>query len=98
MLETLMIEGSDMNKLKTTTGLALAVAAAGLMGCTANQANTSQASAQEMVHCHGVNKCAGHNDCKTADNACAGQGACKGQGFVTMSAKACGDVGGEVGS
>lgn len=87
-----------MNKIKTTTGLALAIAAAGMMGCAANQSGGSQASAQESVHCYGVNKCAGHNDCKTADNACAGHGSCKGQGFVSMSAKACGDVGGKVGS
>lgn len=87
-----------MSKLKTTTGLAMAVAAAGLMGCATNHSGSSQASAQETVHCSGVNKCAGHNDCKTADNACKGQGSCKGLGFVTMSSKACGDVGGKVDS
>jgi uncharacterized membrane protein len=87
-----------MNKLKATTGLALAITAAGMMGCAANQSGSEMASAQEMVHCYGVNKCAGHNDCKTADNACKGQGTCKGQGFVSMSAKACGDVGGTIGS
>lgn len=51
----------------------------------------------DLVHCYGVNVCGGHNDCKTADNACAGHSSCKGTGFVAMSAKACGDVGGEVG-
>jgi len=87
-----------MNKLKTTTGLALAVAAAGMMGCATTSPSNSQTSAQAMVHCYGVNKCAGHNDCKTAENSCAGHGSCKGQGFVAMTAKACADVGGSVGS
>jgi len=51
----------------------------------------------ELVQCYGVNTCQGHNDCKTSNNACAGQGACKGQGgFVNLTAKACGDVGGNV--
>ncbi|MCX4186686.1 hypothetical protein [Methylophaga sp. OBS4] len=84
-----------MSVLKTTTGLALAVAAAGMMGCAAHS-TSQQAGAEEVVHCYGVNKCAGHNDCKTADNACKGQGSCKGKGFVSMSAEACADVGGKV--
>jgi len=51
----------------------------------------------DLVHCYGVNVCKGHNDCKGADNACAGKAACKGKGFVSMSTKACGDVGGKTG-
>ena len=86
-----------MNVVKTTSGLALAVAAASLLGC-ATQSDSMQMSSAEPVHCYGVNKCAGHNDCKTADNACKGQGACKGKGFVSMSAHACKNVGGTVGS
>ena len=93
-----------MKKLQlssTTTGIALAIAAAGLVsGCAAPQASSSQASAAgattDLVHCSGVNKCGGHNDCKTANNACAGHASCKGHGFVNMPAKACGDVGGSV--
>jgi len=84
-----------MSVMKKTTGLALAVAAAGLMGCV-NSADTKPAST-ELVHCYGVNKCGGHNDCKTADNACKGQASCKGQGFVAVTAKACADVGGTIG-
>jgi hypothetical protein len=52
----------------------------------------------DLAHCYNVNICGGHNDCKTADNACAGHATCKGTGFVAMSGKACGDVGGKVGS
>ncbi|ALQ08358.1 MULTISPECIES: BufA2 family periplasmic bufferin-type metallophore [Pseudoalteromonas] len=52
----------------------------------------------DLVHCNDVNVCGGHNDCKTANNACAGHASCKGTGFVSMPAKACGDIGGSVGS
>jgi uncharacterized membrane protein len=84
-----------MNAIKKTAGLALAVAAASLIGCTQNEVKT--ASVESLVHCYGVNKCGGHNDCKSADNSCKGQASCKGQGFVALTEKACGDVGGTVG-
>lgn len=88
-----------MNVLKTTSGLALAIAAASLMGCSAQADSMKMSSAAaETVHCYGVNKCAGHNDCKTANNACKGHGSCKGKGFVVMSEHACKNVGGTVGS
>jgi len=93
-----------MKKLKLNTvtkGVALAIAAAGLLsGCSNTQQQSSSASAAssstDLVHCSGVNKCGGHNDCKTASNACKGQASCKGHGFVSMPSKACGDVGGTV--
>jgi len=79
---------------KKTAGLALALAAAGMIGvATVNAAPSSS----ENVHCYDVNVCKGHNDCKTAENACKGQATCKGHGFVSMSAKACDDIGGTVG-
>ena len=78
------------------TGIASAVAAAGLMGCETSgpsSTNTSAASnTTDLVHCYGVNACNGHNDCKTASNAC------KGQGFIAAPAKACADIGGKVGA
>ena len=81
------------------TGIALAMAAAGLMAsCAGNQpASSTMASAEttDLVHCYGVNKCKGQNDCKSANNACAGQAACKGNGFVAMPSKSCANVGGE---
>ncbi|MCK5191938.1 MAG: hypothetical protein KAI44_04430 [Methylococcales bacterium] len=81
----------EMNK----TAASLAIAAASLFA-TAVPAFASAGENSE-VHCYGVNVCKGHNDCKTAANACKGQAACKGQGFVSISEKACADIGGTVG-
>ena len=80
--------------LTKTTGIALALAAAGAM---ATVPMTASAAEEAKVHCYGVNKCKGHNDCKTANNACKGQASCKGQGFVSMSEHACNEIGGKVG-
>ncbi|MEE9327190.1 MAG: hypothetical protein V3U71_07820 [Cocleimonas sp.] len=89
-----------MSLIKTSTGIALALAAATtLSACSGTPSTSSGAIAtadKNSAHCHGVNKCKGHNDCKTAGNSCKGHASCKGQGFVKMSAKACGDVGGTV--
>ena len=84
-----------MNVITKTSGLVLALAAAGLVGC-ASQPEAKATGSANLVHCYGVNKCGGHNDCKTAANACAGKASCKGSGFVNITAKACGDVGGTV--
>lgn len=92
----------NQNTKKTLHGATVALAVAGLMGCSAVSAEStsktaaSSTSAVELAHCYGVNKCNGHNDCKTAENACKGQAVCKGHGFVAMSTKACDDVGGKV--
>ena len=89
---------STVSHSNNVTGIALAVAAAGMLGTTAPVFAGSDASASDTkVHCYGVNKCKGHNDCKTAENACKGQGSCKGHGFVLMSEKACDHLGGKVG-
>lgn len=88
------------NTLPKMTGIAMAMAAAGLMaGCAAtNQSNASSSASatSDLVHCYGVNKCGGHNDCGTADNSCSGKASCKGTGFVAMPSKACADVGGKI--
>jgi hypothetical protein len=84
-----------MNISKKASGLALAIAAAGMMGTTATINAAPSESAN--VHCYGVNICKGHNDCKTAENACKGQAQCKGHGFVVMSAEACDHIGGTEG-
>jgi len=86
-------------KAKLSTGIALALTAAGLAAC-ASQDSSDQAAAAaggttDLVHCYDVNVCKGHNDCKTADNACAGTASCKGSGFVAMPSKACADIGGK---
>ncbi len=87
-----------MSLMTKTTGAALAIAAASLVGCAGYGTSDKTASAAKDVHCYGVNKCKGHNDCKTADNACKGHASCKGHGFISMSASACDHVGGKVGS
>ena len=86
-----------MNVITRTTGAALAIAAASMVGCAGYGTTDSSASAAD-VHCYGVNKCKGQNDCKTAENACKGHASCKGQGFVSMPASACENIGGNVGS
>ena len=86
-----------MSLITKSKGAALALAAAGLVGC-AGMGSDQTASSSENVHCYGVNKCKGHNDCKTAHNACKGHASCKGQGFISMPKDACDHVGGKVGA
>lgn len=76
------------------TGVALALAAAGLFATLPTQVVAEEAS---TVQCFGVNACAGKNDCKTMKNECKGRGACKGQGFKYMSVADCNAAHGEVG-
>ncbi len=71
------------------TAASLAIAASTLFVTAVP--TTASAGEKTDVHCYGVNVCKGHNDCKTASNAC------KGQGFVSVSEKACADIGGTVG-
>ena len=84
------------NVKSVTKGVAIAIAAAGLLGgCQSYPTSSTKTASTDLVHCYGVNACKGHNDCKTASNACAGHASCKGHGFVAMPSKACGDVGGK---
>ena len=86
------------NVKSVTKGVAIAIAAAGLLsGCQSQATSSMQQASTDLVHCYGVNACKGHNDCKTASNACAGHASCKGHGFVAMPAKACSDIGGKQG-
>ncbi len=80
---------------KKAIGVAMAVAAAGMLSATAPV--FAEGASDAKVHCYDVNKCKGHNDCKTAKNDCKGHASCKGQGFVSVSAKACDHLGGTVG-
>lgn len=80
-------------KTQKITGVALAVAAAGLFSVAPM---TVSAGSDSDVKCFGVNKCKGHGDCKSASNACNGKNSCKGQGFVKMSKEACDKVGGKM--
>ena len=86
-----------MDKSKRAMGIAMAVAAAGMLTTAAPSFAACSSASAPNVHCYGVNKCKGHNDCKTADNACKGHGSCKGKGFVAVSKKACAHLGGKVG-
>ena len=83
-----------MNATQKISGIALAVAAAGML--MASPVGTVHAQEAKKIHCEGVNACKGNNDCKTAKNACKGQGSCKGQGFVAMTAEQCKQIGGTV--
>ena len=84
-----------MNATQKLSGIALAIAAAGMLMTTV--VGTVQAEEAKKIHCEGVNACKGNNDCKTAKNECKGLGACKGQGFVAMTAEQCKKIGGTVG-
>lgn len=71
--------------------------ACGDVGGNVKDAWRGTANKADLSKCYGVNVCGGHNDCKTATNACGGHASCKGTGFVKMPAKACKDIGGNVG-
>jgi hypothetical protein len=73
-------------RLKNTTGMAVATAAAMLFG-TGLISTAFAGDAKE--HCAGVNACKGQSACKSANNACKGQNSCKGKGFLEMSKAEC---------
>lgn len=82
-----------MNKSTKATGLALAIAAAGMMGAATT---VNAASETANVHCYGVNVCKGHNDCKVQGNKCNGhnncktaKNDCKGQASCSSAGNAC---------
>lgn len=82
-----------MSTARTTSGLALAAAAAALF----SMAPISASMAEEKVKCMGVNACKGLSSCKTASSSCKGHNSCKGQGFVSVDAETCKQLGGKVG-
>lgn len=89
------MDQSEGTLMKTISGAALAVAAAGLFlsgTATVVAADTKEAK----VQCAGVNACKGKSDCATATSACHGQNACKGQGWLKMTEKQCLEKGGKV--
>jgi len=81
-------------KSNKTTGIALAVAAAGMFALAPM---TTTVADEGKVHCYGINGCKGKNDCKTANNACKGKSSCKGKGFLNVSSEEeCEKAGGKV--
>ena len=77
-------------RLKNTSGVAIATAAAMLFG--AGFISTAVAGTDAKIHCPGVNACKGQSACKSASNACKGQNSCKGHGFLEMSKAECKDA------
>jgi hypothetical protein len=75
-------------RLKNTSGVAIATAAAMLFG-TGFISTAVAAGTDAKVHCAGVNACKGQSACKSASNACKGQNSCKGHGFLEMSKAEC---------
>jgi len=81
---------------KKTTGVAMAMAAAGLFSIAPMSATMADSMEGGKVHCYGINACKGKNDCKTANNSCKGKSSCKGKGFLNVSSeKECMDKGGD---
>jgi hypothetical protein len=74
-------------RLKNSSGVAVATAAAMLFGT--GLISTAVAGTDAKIHCTGVNTCKGQSACKSASNACKGQNSCKGQGFLEMSKTEC---------
>lgn len=74
-------------RLKTTTGMAVATAAAVLFGT--GLVSTAFAGTDAKEHCAGVNACKGQSACKSANNACKGQNSCKGKGGCKASDNGC---------
>jgi hypothetical protein len=77
-------------RLKNTSGVAVATAAALLFGT--GLVSTAAAGTDGKMHCSGVNACKGQSACKSANNACKGQNSCKGKGFLEMSKAECKDA------
>jgi hypothetical protein len=75
---------------------ALIAAAAATMALSGAVTSATAATADDTVHCAGVNSCKGTGDCKTAENACKGQNTCKGHGFLALKAADCKAKGGKV--
>lgn len=78
-------------RLKNTSGVAVATAAAMLFGTAFTTVALADTSGSK-THCTGVNACKGQSACKSASNACKGQNSCKGKGFLEMTQDECKDA------
>lgn len=78
------------------TGVAVAVAAAGLFAVNAPAISADMMDKAD-VKCAGANSCKGTSECKTASSSCKGLNSCKGQGWVkAASMDACKTAGGKM--
>lgn len=75
-----------MQKSTRLSGIAMAAAAALLIGTAPLSAHAADAA---KVKCEGVNGCKGTSACKTATSACQGQNSCKGKGHLLLSQSDC---------
>ncbi|MEW6776867.1 MAG: hypothetical protein AB1405_11270 [Bdellovibrionota bacterium] len=87
--------------MKSTKGLLVAAAAAGIFGAVVAKGlaadATAPAASSADVMCSGINECKGKGACAGADNTCAGKNACKGKGVLKVGTeKECTDKGGKV--
>ena len=82
---------------RSTKGILIATAAAGLFLTGAVQANAGshEEGKAKDVMCEGVNECKGKGACATGDSSCAGQNECKGKGVIKMSPEDCKAKGGK---
>lgn len=88
-----IINGARMAAMAAAFAASGVAFAADMPSATMEKAGT----ANEMVHCYGVNACKGHADCKTTTNDCKGMNSCKGHGFKSMKASECRDAKGTIG-
>ncbi len=84
-----------MEKKNSKKKALLAASIAGLIAVAGAVLPASVAYAED-VKCSGVNACKGNGDCGGAGSSCAGSNACKGQGWISVSEKACKQLGGTV--
>jgi hypothetical protein len=82
-------------KQSIRTGALIAATAAAMALSGVAFADTASATADDSVHCYGINSCKGQGSCKTAENACKGQNVCKGHGFLPTKAAECSAKGGK---
>ena len=76
-------------RLKNTSGVAVATAAAMLFGTGLVSTAAAGSGSDAKIHCTGVNACKGQSACKSANNACKGQNSCKGKGYLSMTQAEC---------
>ena len=86
--------------MRTSRGLLIATAAAGLImaGAVSARAADEKKAGGDVVNCAGVNACKGQGSCAggPGGNSCAGKNECKGKGVVELSAADCAKKGGKV--
>jgi uncharacterized membrane protein len=78
-----------MNATNKTVSLIAAAVAALAMSSVAYAAPATSLSADDTVHCAGINSCKGQSDCASAENSCKGMNTCKGHGFLASKAGEC---------